>query len=655
MPSAELTEHLNILLDAAPVAIVAVNDAGRIVHLNAQVEKLFGYDRSELLGMSVDSLVPERFRGAHPGLRSGYNAAPAARTMGAGRDLFGLRRDGSEMPVEIGLSPFSTPQGQFVLATIIDITERKRAEDLRLQTVSERRRRIDAEADRDRALDASHSKSQFVATMSHELRTPLNAIIGMSELLSSNDLTDRQRNYVEKINESAEALLGIISSILDFSKIEAGKVQLDERRFDLEGIVCGTVDVLAHTARQKGLGLHSFIDPALPPILEGDPDRLRQILLNLIGNAVKFTDEGRVIVRAFPDSAIASTVIVRFEIEDTGIGIASDVLPKLFEPFVQADDSASRRFGGTGLGLSISKRLVEIMGGTVSVTSEAGVGSRFGFTARLGVPAGSSPVQRLFGISALIAAEDETLAEILERYLATWAISAIRVSNAEDALSAVRAGDRGASHIALVQIPGREATDVIQALTVRGGLDPARIITIGPDEALRQPVRASRFFDRIVESIAQTADAGRDPEDPLYERAPWPNPPNVLVAEDSTAMHEVLFNQFEQLGVNVTIVSDGAKAVAAVENGSYDLVFMDCQMPNVDGLEATRLIRKTESTRARHVPIIAMTANAFKEDRDACLAAGMDDYLSKPVRLQNIDAMVRKWHGPKAKARKSLS
>ena len=362
MSSGAQAEHLDLLLDAAPVAIVAVDEAGRIVHLNAQVERLFGYDRAELLGMSVEQLVPERFRGAHPALRSGYNAAPAARSMGAGRDLFGLRRDGSEMPVEIGLSPISTPQGRFVLATIIDITERKRAEELRLQTVSERRRRIDAEADRDRALDASQLKSQFVAAMSHELRTPLNAIIGMTELLSGNELTARQRNYVEKINESAEALLGTISSILDFSKIEAGKIQLDARRFELESIVCGAVDVLAQIARQKGLRLHCFVDPAVPRTLVGDPDRLRQILLNLIGNAVKFTAQGRVVVRALAGDANASTVEVRFEIDDTGIGISSDALPKLFQPFVQADDSASRQFGGTGLGLSISKRLAELMG-----------------------------------------------------------------------------------------------------------------------------------------------------------------------------------------------------------------------------------------------------------------------------------------------------
>ncbi len=649
MSSVGQPEHLSLLLDAAPVAIVAVDEAGRIVHSNAQVERLFGYDRADLLGMPVEDLVPERFRGAHPALRASYDAAPAARSMGAGRDLYALRCDGTEMPVEIGLSPISTSQGHFVLATIIDITERKRAEELRLQTVGERRRRIDAEADRDRALDASQLKSQFVAAMSHELRTPLNAIIGISELLSGNELTDRQRNYVEKINESAEALLGIISNILDFSKIEAGKVHLDVRRFELESIVCGAVDVLAQTARQKGLRLHCFIDPAVPPVLEGDADRLRQILLNLIGNAVKFTTAGRVVVRALAEGSIGSSVTVRFEIDDTGIGIASDVLPKLFEPFVQADDSASRRFGGTGLGLSISRRLVELMGGTIAVTSEVAVGSRFSFTVRFDVAPGSSPVPHIFGISALVATEDEMLAEILESYLSSWAIPSVKVRSVEDALKILDAGRIAASYIAIVEVPGNGSAALSDAFAGPCGLEPGRVITIGPDEALRRPVRASRFFDRIVETVSRVDGAGQERNEGAQRQTAWENPPTVLVAEDSTAMHEVLINQFEQLGVGVTIVGDGAQAVAAVERGTFDLVFMDCQMPSVDGFEATRLIRNAEKGSARHIPIVAMTANAFKEDRDACLVAGMDDYLSKPVRLKSINEMLHKWYSPSGK------
>jgi two-component system, sensor histidine kinase and response regulator len=341
-------------------------------------------------------------------------------------------------------------------------------------------------------------------------------------------------------------------------------------------------------------------------------------------------------VRALAGETNGATVAVRFEIDDTGIGISSDTLPKLFQPFMQADDSASRQFGGTGLGLSISKRLAELMGGTIEVTSEPAVGSRFSFIARFGVAPNSSPVPRMIGVYALIAVEDETLAEILERYLASWAIPSASAQGPEDALNLLRAGDPRSSYIAIVQVPAEGSAEVVRALTTQGALDPSRIITIGADEALRQPVRASHLFDRIVAAVSGVPQASNEPNDPLDRSQPYDNPPAVLIAEDSAAMHEVLINQFEQLGIGVTIVSDGAQAVAAVENGHFDLVFMDCQMPNVDGFEATRFIRRAEKRGARHVSVIAMTANAFKEDRDACLAAGMDDYLSKPVRLRSI-------------------
>jgi protein-histidine pros-kinase len=510
-------EHLRLIVERAPNANIVVDHAGIITLVNAQTERLFGYDRTELLGAPVDMLVPERFRGGHGALRASYHGTATARLMGAGRDLYGLRKDGTEVPVEIGLSPIRTPKGDFVLTSVVDITERKNTEEMRRE--------------RDRALDASNLKSQFVATMSHELRTPLNAIIASAELLSSTKLEERQRAFVETIDDSAEALLALISSILDFSKIEAGKLDLEARTFELEALVEGAAGVLAHQARQKGLRLHVHVDASIPGVLRGDADRLRQILLNLIANALKFTASGSVVVRAIPVETSSGHAVVRFEVEDTGIGIHPDVVPKLFEPFVQGDSSSSRRFGGTGLGLSISKRLAELMHGEIGVKSEPERGSLFWFTAR---------------------------------------------------------------------------------------------------------------FDR-PSAAAASDPAAASPSARALDRTPMTSVRRVLVAEDNESLREILVHQFAQLGVPVTVVANGREAVDAVRRDDVALLFMDCHMPEMDGFAATRVIRANEDGTARHVPIVAMTANAFREDRDACLAAGMDDYLAKPVRIADLRGMIDRW------------
>ncbi len=509
-------EHLRLIVEGAPNASIVIDRAGNITLVNAQTERLFGYNRGELLGGPVDRLVPAALRGEHAALRAGYNLAPSARSMGAGRDLYGLRKDGSEVPLEIGLSPIRTPKGDFVLASVVDITERKNAEELRRQ--------------RDRALDASSLKSQFVATMSHELRTPLNAIIATAELLSGTALDEGQRAFVETIDESAEALLGIISSILDFSKIEAGKLDLETTAFELETLVENAAAVLAQQVRQKNLALHVYVAPAIPGVVRGDAHRLRQILLNLLSNAVKFTASGRIAVRALPVEASISHAVVRFEVQDSGIGIAPELVPKLFEPFVQADSSSSRRFGGTGLGLSICKRLVELMQGEIGVSEAPGGGALFWFTARFGRP----------------------------------------------------------------QAAGEESAGA-------------------PPLAAADAVRASSAAHKI------------------------------LVAEDNAGLREILVHQFARLGGAATIVGNGREAVEALAREPFALVFMDCHMPEMDGFAATRAIRAAERGTGLHVPIVAMTANAFKEDREACLAAGMDDYLAKPVRLDDLRGIVERW------------
>ncbi len=506
---------LNAVIEGSPYAKVLVNGGGRIVLVNGQAEALFGYSRDELLGMSIDELVPERFRHGHRDLRDDFAAAPSARAMGAGRDLYGRRKDASEVPIEIGLNPIVTGGETFTLAAITDISERKHSEELRLANLE--------------LADASRFKTEFVSTMSHELRTPLASIIAGAELLSRMKLDERAHITVQTMTEASEALLTLINSVLDFSKIEAGKLELQVEPFEIEPLLEGVADVLAHVAREKNITLNAYVDPSIPAVL-GDRDRVRQILFNLVGNAVKFTESGRVVVRAVSEDLSADEVLVRFDVQDTGIGIPSALLPLLFEPFAQADRSASRKFAGTGLGLSISKRLVEMMGGRIGVESTADLGSSFWFALRFARASGAA---------------------------------------------------------------GRPAARNVPA----------------------------------TESLATVA----------------PTNGTVLVAEDNEPLRRLLKQQFEDLGVAVTFVFDGRQALEAIRSERYAMVFMDCQMPNLDGLDATKLIRHEERLTGQHLPITAMTANAFAEDRAACLAAGMDDYLSKPVKLADLRAKIERW------------
>jgi len=637
---------LNAIIEGSPYAKVVVNQQGRITLINAQTELLFGYTRDELLGQSIELLVPERFRSHHPRLRETFNKDPVARPMGAGRDLYGRRKDGSEVPIEIGINPIATDAGSFTLATVTDITERKRAEELRLLHAGVQQHATELEGLNAQLASASRFKTQFVATMSHELRTPLNAIVGSAELLGRAELDERARANVQTINEAAEGLLTLINSILDFSKIEAGKIDLQSTPFLIEAVLESAADVSAHLGRRKGVTVHTYVDPLIPRV-QGDPDRLRQILLNLMGNAVKFTDAGQVVARALPLRMTADEITVHFEVQDTGIGIDANVLPRLFEPFVQGDASASRKFGGTGLGLSISKRLVALMGGEIGVESEPNLGSLFWFTATFGRASEQTSAKRsLGGIGVLIVSRDETFAHIVEGYLTSWQMRSLRVSSRAEILESLPA-DTDTMWVAIVDADESHA-DVDELLRDERVIPPARIVTIGEGSAVRKPVRQSYLFDAIVKAsgIRKPADVTTPAAlSSAAQTAPLPGLlRRILIAEDNARLRRLLKFQFDELGIPVEFVADGLAAVEAVRHERYAMVFMDCQMPNMDGLSATRAIRAEEAKTDRHVPIVAMTANAFAEDRAACLAAGMDDYLAKPVRLADLRAAIeRSW------------
>jgi two-component system sensor histidine kinase/response regulator len=628
-------EHLlNAVIEGSPYAKILVNAAGKIVLVNAQTEALFGYTRAELLGESIERLVPERFRHGHPALRSHFTDAPVAREMGAGRDLYGLRKDASEMPIEIGLNPISTGSETFTLAAVTDITERRRAEALRLAHAGMQQYTAELEALNNELEFASRFKTEFVATMSHELRTPLSAIVGAAELLERAPLDAPERRIVHTIAEASEALLSIVKNVLDFSKIEAGKLELEIAPFELAAVIDGAAEVVAQTARANRTTLNVFVDPALPAVI-GDRDRLRQVLLNLLGNAVKFTAGGHITARASIVEETAQIVTVRFEVEDDGIGIAPDVVPTLFEPFAQADRSASRRFGGTGLGLSISKRLVELMDGTIGARSEPGAGSTFWFV----IPFARAPVaaeRRSFdAIRALIVTADDTFAGILTRYLEGWSIPVVRSAGGAGLERAI-SGDGWLACVDLDESGSADGRAVADRIAQAG----VPVIGIGGDGLLRKPVGQSLLLDAIAGAIGMhAAPAAR-------ERVKSPATASngvILVAEDNDQLAQLLQLQFDQLEIRAAFVSDGRQAVEAVKRTRYAMILMDCQMPDIDGLEATRMIRETESRDGGHIPIAAMTANAFAEDRTACMQAGMDDYLAKPVKLAELRAMIERW------------
>lgn len=630
---------------------------GHFKRTNPSVNEILGYTDEELRAGTIILLIARADRTRV--LRAMYRLAKGIQSLSIECNC--VRSDGTEIPILWNTTRSADGTGFY--ATGHDITDRKLAERQLL-------------AAKEAAESAMKAKSDFLATMSHEIRTPMNGVIGMNGLLLDTPLNAEQREFAESVRNSAENLLTIINDILDFSKIEAGKLLFEELDFNLVETIEGTLEMLAEKAQSKGIELLGSVDSKVPKHLKGDPGRLRQILTNLAGNGIKFTDEGEVLLRASLIDENAEDAAIRFEITDTGIGIPLEAQQRLFQSFSQADSSTTRKYGGTGLGLAICKKLVAQMEGEIGVDSEDGKGTTFWFTVKLAKQKNAIPDDRILNLDlsgkrVLVVDDNDTNRQILHHQVSAWRMPNEGAADGFEALDRLREAARTGQHydVALLdmQMPGMDGMTLAKTIKQDPSIAKTHLIILtslgnhftsdelakaGTEAYLVKPLKQSRLFDTLVNVLS--VDSGLEDSDKKSSPTPKESAPpfiarKVLVAEDNQVNQRIAVAQLKKLGCTVDVAANGIEVLEMLPRLGYDFVLMDCQMPEMDGYEATRSIRKREQQGGKAcrwkspMVVIAVTANAMQGDREKCVEAGMDDYITKPMRGDDLRRVLERW------------
>lgn len=649
------------IFESALDCMIISDQEGNIVEFNRAAERTFGCSRNDVLGTPLDSFFATSDRARQNIDR--YSECREEGSMIGKRQETPLRRsDGSLFMAEIAMQAIQLGDSVQFATVLHDITQRKQWEE-------------DLQQARAAAEAANRAKSDFLANMSHEIRTPMNAVIGMTELVLGSTLNPEQREHLEIVHDSANSLLELINDILDFSKIEAGKLDLDRHAFSARESIGDTMKSLAMRAHQKNLELACHIDARVPEALIGDAGRLRQVIVNLVGNAIKFTESGEVVLDVGLKSSSETGVVLQFFVRDTGIGISASQQQAIFNAFEQADTSTTRRFGGTGLGLAISSRLVQLMGGAITVETEPGKGSTFRFSLEFDYADSnfSSVPRSVAGLKVLIVDDNETNLRILEEMLSTWGLEPISVTCADDALDLLTEMQAAGHPVQLlvsdVNMPVMDGFAMVERIRSQpefvdlsivmltsadrsGDIERCRQLQV--DRYMTKPVKQSELLAAIematgIEATEKTEQIGPDLS-PSSKSEQVVGPLRILLAEDSRTNQQLALALLGRLGHSIEIAVNGREAVDKSAAESFDLVLMDVQMPELDGFEATSLIRQRERETGKHTPIIAMTAHAMKGDRERCLEAGMDEYVSKPIRTDELFSALASFNSEKPKA-----